>query len=458
MAAESGPGTGQPIERSRRPDGRRSLLAALAIPAVLVALMGARTLSTLLAHHTAAPTQPAPRRDAGLAADPDHHEILLLGGESSTGPLDDTWTWDGSTWTRQRPPVRPPAFRNPVLLYDHSRHRVDLLSAMSEDDGGSNLISPYTDLWTWNGQTWHKDATDWLPSSPATTARLITWDAARAELLLVQPVSTMTTHCAPPPTPIRTTRPGGPLSLLPCMLEPETHLHAWTWDGAHWTDHGEQVVDQLMTSPLLAADAASGKVALLARPPTNEGCATGAAGASTLTEPSPALLASDVVPQVGCTNSPRQPDHSCSGVLSDVGTEQWLWDGATWRQAAAAGLPCGFDGRQLVTDPSTRHLLVRGASAMFRWIGSRWLHISAPPALAVRDGDTMAADPEHHQVALFGGEASQGDAADLWTWDGHAWTDRGGTPLPTPPPSPHPSPSAVLPAGLAASRRIGRTG
>ena len=49
---------------------------------------------------------PSARYDAPMVFDPDKHRMILFGGEGlsegQTGPLNDTWTWDGTTWTRQQ--------------------------------------------------------------------------------------------------------------------------------------------------------------------------------------------------------------------------------------------------------------------------------------------------------------------------------------------------------------------
>ena len=49
---------------------------------------------------------PSPRYDAPMVFDPDKHRLVLFGGqglgEGQSGPLNDTWTWDGASWTLQQ--------------------------------------------------------------------------------------------------------------------------------------------------------------------------------------------------------------------------------------------------------------------------------------------------------------------------------------------------------------------
>ena len=55
----------------------------------------------------ATPAQsPSPRDDAGMVYDSDHRLMVLFGGQGlvqgQAGPLNDTWTWDGSAWTQHQ--------------------------------------------------------------------------------------------------------------------------------------------------------------------------------------------------------------------------------------------------------------------------------------------------------------------------------------------------------------------
>ncbi len=63
--------------------------------------------------HLSPATSPSARAGAGMAYDGAAGNIVLFGGDDSTGTdLNDTWTWDGTTWTQQFPPLSPPARPN----------------------------------------------------------------------------------------------------------------------------------------------------------------------------------------------------------------------------------------------------------------------------------------------------------------------------------------------------------
>jgi hypothetical protein len=54
-------------------------------------------------------TSPSPRNGTSLVYDPTTGTVVLFGGADANGNyLNDTWTWDGITWTQQFPPVSPP--------------------------------------------------------------------------------------------------------------------------------------------------------------------------------------------------------------------------------------------------------------------------------------------------------------------------------------------------------------
>ncbi len=101
-------------------------------------------------------TSPPPRQSAGAAYDPTTKTVVLFGGwdNSKNGvALGDTWTWDGVTWTRQFPPVSPPArYSRESMVYDPATQTVLLFGGYGSDTGGYGG-APFGDTWEWNGRT-----------------------------------------------------------------------------------------------------------------------------------------------------------------------------------------------------------------------------------------------------------------------------------------------------------------
>jgi len=74
---------------------------------------------------TSPATSPSPR-NASIAYDGAAGNVVLFGGYTSTGAyLNDTWTWDGTTWTQQFPSVSPSARIGP-MAYDEATKTVVL--------------------------------------------------------------------------------------------------------------------------------------------------------------------------------------------------------------------------------------------------------------------------------------------------------------------------------------------
>jgi hypothetical protein len=125
-------------------------------------------------------TGPSGRVVHTMAFDAAHGNVVLFGGrDAGTANLNDTWTWDGQTWTEQHPAASPPARFDYGMAYDATRGNVILF-------GGERQIgdpSPFDDTWMWDGTTWTE-----LHPAHSPEARIVhgfVWDAKNQELVLV---------------------------------------------------------------------------------------------------------------------------------------------------------------------------------------------------------------------------------------------------------------------------------
>jgi len=69
-----------------------------------------------------------------MAWDGAARNIVLFGGIDSAGTfLNDAWTWDGTTWTQQFPPVSPPPrrFDTTGMPYDVATGTVVLFGGLT---------------------------------------------------------------------------------------------------------------------------------------------------------------------------------------------------------------------------------------------------------------------------------------------------------------------------------------
>lgn len=127
--------------------------------AALVSLLGLAAFAPAQWHPMAPLSSPPPRAFASMVFDPSRGETLLFSGGRLVAPFgayQDTWTFDGSTWTQLAPAVSPPARPGGELVYDLWRGVVVLYGGTSASPiGGSSL----SDTWEWNGVTWTQIAT-----------------------------------------------------------------------------------------------------------------------------------------------------------------------------------------------------------------------------------------------------------------------------------------------------------
>jgi hypothetical protein len=106
-------------------------------------------------------SSPSARRGT-LASDGARGEIVLFGGDNGAGDccnvyFDDTWTWNGITWTQQFPASAPSARTDHSMAYDANIGAVVLFGGFSVPGQGLN------DTWTWNGSTWTQRQTSTEP-------------------------------------------------------------------------------------------------------------------------------------------------------------------------------------------------------------------------------------------------------------------------------------------------------
>jgi hypothetical protein len=92
------------------------------------------------------PCAPGPRFVHGLAYDPDRDRLVLIGGDDGGVVYNDTWEWDGSTWTNIT--TARPGLRDLVgMTWDRSSHRLVAV-------GGVVGVTPTDDLLVYNGVMW----------------------------------------------------------------------------------------------------------------------------------------------------------------------------------------------------------------------------------------------------------------------------------------------------------------
>lgn len=117
--------------------------------------------------------------------DAERNEIVTFGGRTAFNldQLDETWVFDGATWTLRTPATVPPARGGASLGYDPIRRRVVMTAGQVPGDFAS-------DLWTWDGANWTEHAQPTRP--PARVGGTLIWSPRRKRLLLAGGVDNAT--------------------------------------------------------------------------------------------------------------------------------------------------------------------------------------------------------------------------------------------------------------------------
>ncbi len=99
---------------------------------------------------------PSTRMDYAFAYDSAQKVTVMFGGWSGTTHLDDTWFWNGSTWSAYTPAHSPSARLHQCGCFDSDRNEFIMFGGM---DASWNQLK---DVWIFNG-------TDWSEETPGAT-------------------------------------------------------------------------------------------------------------------------------------------------------------------------------------------------------------------------------------------------------------------------------------------------
>lgn len=326
---------------------------------------------------------PPVSRNLALAYDERRGRVVLFGGFRFVFPHfgDETWEWDGVTWSRASPALAPPPRDSATLFFDGQR--VILF-------GGWNGQSALDDVWAWDGQAWESLEPSARP--PATARATAVYDPVRRRTLLVGGFDSLG---------VRQTR-------------------SWEWDGATFAE---------VSGPGLGGRIAGSWDPVRAQAVLLDGKSgatwEGRAGALSLVAPAPLRPAERV--QAGWAFDPVAGNSLLFGGVGGGSSgsqhpDTWAWDGQRWSLLADAGPMAPLTA----IDPLSGRPLALGVLdagvALFRWDGRTWTQIDAGTAPSARVDAALTTDARRQRVVLFGGAGAPGQSfADTWEFDGRAW-------------------------------------
>ncbi len=145
-------------------------------------------------------SSPPARWSAAMVYDAADRNVVLFGGDENGTLGQDTWLWNGSSWTQASPANSPTPRDNCMMVYDAAQGEVVLF-------GGNVNGAPVNDTWVWQGGNW-TNVTPADPSSSPSARQMysMAYDSALGEVILFGGSGS-----------------GGNLS------------DTWAWNGTSWT-------------------------------------------------------------------------------------------------------------------------------------------------------------------------------------------------------------------------------
>jgi hypothetical protein len=275
---------------------------------------------------TAAPASLKARHGPVLVYDAASKRVVMFGGLSPEF-RQDTWTWDGASWTEQATSSTPPRRFNAAAAYDAANEEVVMF-------GGSGASSELGDTWTWDGDNWTQQHPTTSP--PARHSASMAYDAATGEVVMF----------------------GGFASTEPLG-------ETWTWDGSNWTEQHPTTSPPRRLGATMSYDAANEKVVLFGgRAGTNNLDDTWTWNGSNWTEGEPTTHPA-ALEYASSAYDPRSEEVVLFGGY-DAGfatqDDTWTWDGTEWteRDPATSPPPRGESG--LAFDSDSEQLIAFGGA------------------------------------------------------------------------------------------------
>jgi hypothetical protein len=343
-------------------------------------LLAWSTLSTGTAH-------PPALTQASAVYDPDTGSVVLFGGMEADGNLsDDTWVWNGASWTDfpGSKTKAPPARQMASMAYDPAQHQLILFGGLG---AGNQILG---DTWAWNGASWYEEEPASTP--PPREAAALAFDGSNLVLFggtgdaASGPAADPT---APPGSPVAasstaTSTPAPATSAPPSATSTTTSAtpvvldDTWLWTGTGWQQ-------ATVTGPSARSGAA------MSYDPTKHDTVLFGGEATPAGSSSPSLLG-----------------------------DTWTWDGSAWKHAAPHTSPSPREGASMADDTDasgvvlTAGSLGAGGSAGDTWLwnGTNWAQPRLSGAPQPRAGAAAAYDSDSHQLVLFGGESPSAGVLD----------------------------------------------
>ncbi|MBV8842534.1 MAG: hypothetical protein JO307_06965 [Bryobacterales bacterium] len=349
---------------------------------------------------------PAPRMAQAMATDPVRSRVVMFGGVTDNGAVQDTWEWNGSSWTQvSSGGIAPAARADAAMAYDNGTGAMLLFGG----DASSAIVQD-TATWEWNGSAWTALTTQTSPSARFTA---MAYDNMHNAIVLF---GGSTANGAANDTYV-----GGP--------------------PFNWTGLSPAMAPSPRAGHRMVYDSARSKVILFGGQDTQGNYLNDIWEWDTA-----AQTWTNVTPTTGPLPSPRSyfgmaydPVRAkvviygggANDSVNSVG-DTWEWDPAakTWTQTAGSPIYAGLREASLAWDPNTQQIIMFGGIPYWQTLnGSTYSYSSTAgwnlltnSGPAPRMSQAMSTDPVRSKVVMFGGVGDNGSVQDTWEWNGSSWT------------------------------------
>jgi hypothetical protein len=274
------------------------------------------------------PTPGAFAQNTSMAYDQARQQIVFFGGPyNGSGAGNQTWVWDGSTWTQKFPATLPPGRYSPGLAYDAIHQQVVMF-------GGATATATLTDTWVWDGTNWTQKAVG-LPGPVGRINHGMAFDGQQIMMF-----------------------GGWDAGFAGFVIYGDT----WVWDGNKWTQKMPATSPSSRSDFGMAYDAARNQVVVFSGydAGTNDTWLWNGS-TSTWTQAHPVssppagwnVMAWDSVHQQMIVVT--EPYYSGSGA-----TQTWFWDGANWAQKVLAVQPSSRFAAAMAFDAARQQMILFG--------------------------------------------------------------------------------------------------
>lgn len=309
---------------------------------------------------------PAARTGAVMAYDASLQKVVMFGGQGKSGPLSDTWAWDGGGWTQLHPADSPPAMSISAMGWDPQSKELVLVGVpmqtpVCHGGAGSDCATGGTSgggsasgggVATPGGAincpangicaTAAAGSCSAAPTSAQCGGGVTCTDSASGQVCKVNGCVSNGLNATPVPTPVPQCAP----AVVP-GVPPTLTAQTWTFDGNTWTQRGSAPFD----GASLGTDTAHGQLV--------------AVGNDIL---QPRMGAPTVCPAAGAVGSGSAGVASGSGSATVSGTAI----------AVPAQTPVHYTSIPLPTGPIPDYCTVRSlGSVTFVWRAGQWARLSS---------------------------------------------------------------------------------